>query len=180
MPTLLDTTPDAPRVDDAAAHKRSLIGLDRADLAACLAEAGVPERQTKMRVQQLWSWLYARGATDFDDMSDVSKTLRATLAERFSVARPEIVSEQISSDGTRKWLMRLESRNARDGRGPEVETVYIPDDDRGTLCVSSQVGCTLTCSFCHTGTQALVRNLDFAMTVLPAANAAESCPVKMA
>jgi 23S rRNA (adenine2503-C2)-methyltransferase len=111
-----------------------------------------------MRASQLWHWLYVRGSTTFDDMTNVSKVLRGALAERFSLDRPEIVTEQISQDGTRKWLIRLPSTGRFD-RGAEVECVYIPETDRGTLCVSSQVGCTLNCSFCHTGTQKLVRNL---------------------
>ncbi|MEL6298130.1 MAG: 23S rRNA (adenine(2503)-C(2))-methyltransferase RlmN [Pseudomonadota bacterium] len=138
----------------------SLAGRDREDLRAILADAGVPERQMKMRLQQVWSWLYVRGARDIDEMSDVSKAVRAAIAERADLDRPEIVSEQVSEDGTRKWLLKLASRG-RDGGGPEVEAVYIPEADRGTLCVSSQVGCTLTCSFCHTGTQKLVRNLTY-------------------
>jgi 23S rRNA (adenine2503-C2)-methyltransferase len=105
-----------------------------------------------MRVSQMWSWLYVRGATDFAQMTDIAKDLRSELAARFTLARPVIVTEQVSVDGTRKWLLRL-----ADGR--EIETVYIPEEDRGTLCISSQVGCTLTCTFCHTGTQRLVRNL---------------------
>jgi 23S rRNA (adenine2503-C2)-methyltransferase len=105
-----------------------------------------------MRVSQLWGWTYVRGQTDFAAMTDIAKELRAELAQHFNLARPEIVTEQISEDGTRKWLLRLED-------GKEIETVYIPESDRGTLCISSQVGCTLTCSFCHTGTQKLVRNL---------------------
>jgi 23S rRNA (adenine2503-C2)-methyltransferase len=131
---------------------QSVIGVSRADLAAKLKLLGVPERQARMRVSQLWGWTYVRGATDFAAMTDIAKELRAELAQAFNLARPEIVTEQISEDGTRKWLLRL-----RDGR--EIETVYIPESDRGTLCISSQVGCTLTCSFCHTGTQKLVRNL---------------------
>ena len=111
-----------------------------------------------MRVNQLWSWIYVRGVTSFDAMSDVSKELRATLEQHYSLARPEIVTEQVSVDGTRKWLLRL-ARLENDARAPEIETVYIPEPGRGTLCISSQVGCTLTCSFCHTGTQRLVRNL---------------------
>ncbi|MEQ1715635.1 MAG: 23S rRNA (adenine(2503)-C(2))-methyltransferase RlmN [Hyphomicrobium sp.] len=142
-----------------AAAKRSLAGLGRSGLAAALAEIGVPERQRKMRINQLWSWIYARGVTCFDDMSDVSKDLRRTLADAYSLERPEIVSEQVSSDGTRKWLLRLPKRG-HEMRAPEIETVYIPESDRGTLCISSQIGCTLTCSFCHTGTQRLVRNLE--------------------
>jgi len=109
-------------------------------------------------VAQLWHWIYHAGATSFAAMGNVSKVLRATLAEHFTLARPTIVAEQISRDGTRKWLLRLDSTGAQD-KGAEVECVYIPERDRGTLCVSSQVGCTLSCTFCHTGTQKLVRNL---------------------
>ncbi len=141
-----------------AAAKPSLAGLSRAQLAAALASAGVPDKQVRMRVGQLWSWLYVRGATSFETMTDVSKELRSTLDARFTLDRPEIVTEQISVDGTRKWLLRLAPQRA-DAKGPEVETVYIPEADRGTLCISSQVGCTLNCTFCHTGTQRLVRNL---------------------
>jgi 23S rRNA (adenine2503-C2)-methyltransferase len=141
------------------ATKPSLAGLGREGLAAALAAVGVPDRQVRMRVGQLWSWIYVRGATSFDQMSDVSKELRATLAGAYSLARPEIAAEQVSSDGTRKWLLRL-ARTGHEARPPEIETVYIPEADRGTLCISSQVGCTLTCSFCHTGTQRLVRNLE--------------------
>ena len=139
----------------------SLVGLTRVRLAEALAEAGVPERQLKMRSAQLNQWLHNRGAASFDAMTNVSKDLRAALNERFTLARPEIVSEQISVDGTRKWLLRLPAQGAR-SRPAEIETVYIPEEGRGTLCVSSQVGCTLTCSFCHTGTQTLVRNLTAA------------------
>ena len=139
--------------------KRSLAGLSRAGLKTALAEIGVPDKQVRMRVNQLWSWLYVRGLRDFDEMSDVSKDLRRTLAAAFTLERPEIVAEQVSVDGTRKWLMRLPKRG-HEARAPEVETVYIPESDRGTLCISSQVGCTLNCSFCHTGTQKLVRNLE--------------------
>lgn len=146
-------------VQATAGVRRSLAGCDRARLAALLAEAGVPHKQVRMRVNQLWSWLYVRGATSFADMTDVSKDLRQRLDGLFTLARPEIVSEQVSVDGTRKWLLRLPKRG-HEARAPEIETVYIPETDRGTLCVSSQVGCTLTCSFCHTGTQRLVRNLE--------------------
>ncbi|MGN6551029.1 MAG: 23S rRNA (adenine(2503)-C(2))-methyltransferase RlmN [Pararhizobium sp.] len=139
------------------AEKPSLIGLDRTELGAALVAAGVPERQVRMRVNQLWHWLYVRGVSDFDAMRNVSKDLRAVLAAHFTITRPEIVEEQVSTDGTRKWLLRFPPRGA--GRPVEVETVYIPEEGRGTLCISSQVGCTLTCSFCHTGTQKLVRNL---------------------
>src|SRR5262249_51330576 len=142
--------------------KPSLVGLSRVQLAEALAATGVPAAQRKMRAQQIWHWLYVRGARDFDEMTSVSKDLRAALAEHFTLARPEVVAEQISVDGTRKWLLRLPGEQpgeVSDERPHEVECVYIPDTDRGTLCVSSQVGCTLTCSFCHTGTQRLVRNL---------------------
>jgi 23S rRNA (adenine2503-C2)-methyltransferase len=141
-----------------APAKPSLIGLSRAQLADALGEVGVAETQRKMRVQQLWHWIYFRGLTSFDEMSSVSKDLRAALAEKFTLDRPEVVAEQISVDGTRKWLLRL-AGDPDSGLPHDVECVYIPDTDRGTLCVSSQVGCTLTCSFCHTGTQRLVRNL---------------------
>lgn len=137
--------------------KPTLIGLDRAELAEAMASIGIPEKQRRMRASQLWHWLYVRGVSDFSLMTNIAKDLRAKLAEAFSIARPEIVSEQISVDGTRKWLFRYPPRGA--GRPVEVETVYIPEEGRGTLCVSSQVGCTLTCTFCHTGTQKLVRNL---------------------
>jgi 23S rRNA (adenine2503-C2)-methyltransferase len=137
--------------------KPSLIGLSREDMGKALVEKGIPERQVKMRVQQIWHWLYVRGISDFDDMLNVSKDLRELLRTHFTIARPEIVEEQISNDGTRKWLLRFPPRGA--GRPVEIETVYIPEEGRGTLCVSSQVGCTLTCDFCHTGTQRLVRNL---------------------
>jgi 23S rRNA (adenine2503-C2)-methyltransferase len=141
-----------------APAKPSLVGMSRAALADALGTAGVPEKQRKMRVQQLWNWLYVRGVTSFDAMTSVSKELRAALEERFTLDRPEVVAEQVSSDGTRKWLLRLPGEHAGE-RPHEVECVYIPESGRATLCVSSQVGCTLTCSFCHTGTQRLVRNL---------------------
>ncbi len=144
----------------AAPAQPSLVGMTRETLATALGEAGVPERQRKMRVQQIWQWLYVRGAQDFDAMTTLSKELRAALAQRFTLARPDIAAEQISVDGTRKWLLRLPGEP---GSAPhEVECVYIPETDRGTLCISSQVGCTLTCTFCHTGTQRLVRNLTAA------------------
>ncbi|MGY8710041.1 23S rRNA (adenine(2503)-C(2))-methyltransferase RlmN [Bradyrhizobium sp. 18BD] len=138
--------------------KPSLIGLSRTELADRLGEIGVAPAQRKMRVQQLWHWLYFRGAQSFDDMTSISKGIRAELAQHFTVDRPEVVAEQISNDGTRKWLLRLPSGDNVE-KAHEVECVYIPETDRGTLCVSSQVGCTLNCSFCHTGTQRLVRNL---------------------
>jgi 23S rRNA (adenine2503-C2)-methyltransferase len=138
--------------------KPSLVGLSRDELAQALATVGVPAPQRKMRVQQIWHWLYVRGATRFSEMTSVSKELRAVLEVRFTLARPEVVAEQVSVDGTRKWLLRLPGEHAAE-QPHEVECVYIPEADRGTLCVSSQVGCTLACSFCHTGTQRLVRNL---------------------
>ncbi|MDQ2082336.1 23S rRNA (adenine(2503)-C(2))-methyltransferase RlmN [Xanthobacteraceae bacterium Astr-EGSB] len=161
---MLDATPPAGFVEKTpleryvAPLKPSLVGLSRGELADLLGGIGVPAGQRKMRVQQLWHWLYVRGAREFDEMTSVSKELRATLAAHFTLARPTVVAEQVSVDGTRKWLLELPGEH--EGEKPhQVETVYIPDDGRGTLCVSSQVGCTLTCSFCHTGTQRLVRNL---------------------
>ncbi|AGF75177.1 23S rRNA (adenine(2503)-C(2))-methyltransferase RlmN [Bartonella vinsonii] len=137
--------------------KLSLIGLSQDEMMHTLKTIGVPERQTRMRVRQLWHWLYVRGVSNFDEMLNISKSMREMFKSHFSIARPEIVGEQISKDGTRKWLLRFPARGA--GRLVEIETVYIPEEGRGTLCLSSQVGCTLTCSFCHTGTQVLVRNL---------------------
>ena len=140
------------------ASKLSLAGMSRHDLRAELTDIGVPEKQLRMRTNQLWSWIYVHGVTDFGAMSDVSKDLRAALAGRYTLERPEVVTEQVSVDGTRKWLLRL-PKEGTEATAPEIETVYIPEADRGTLCISSQVGCTLTCTFCHTGTQRLVRNL---------------------
>jgi len=163
MTTLLETQPRG-FVEKAALEryvapaKPSLVGMSRAVLAEALGTTGVPEKQRKMRVQQLWNWLYVRGVTRFDQMTSVSKDLRAALDARFTLERPEVVAEQVSADGTRKWLLRLPGEHAGE-RPHEVECVYIPEAGRATLCVSSQVGCTLTCSFCHTGTQRLVRNL---------------------
>lgn len=153
---------DAPTLP--VAVKPSLVGLTRVELAEALGRIGVSEREQRMRVSQLWHWIYHRGVTAFADMTNVSKTLRAVLEEAFTLARPEVVSEQISVDGTRKWLIRLPPQGT-DRRPHEVEAVYIPESDRGTLCVSSQVGCTLACTFCHTGTQTLVRNLTSAEIV---------------
>jgi 23S rRNA (adenine2503-C2)-methyltransferase len=151
-------TPPAPSASAKPDSRPNLIGLSRAQLAQILVdEAGVAEKQARMRASQLWGWIYHHGLTDFSEMTNVTKDLRNVLAEKFSLARPEIVTEQISTDGTRKWLLRLPPDAT--GKAQEIETVYIPEEDRGTLCVSSQVGCTLTCSFCHTGTQKLVRNL---------------------
>jgi len=148
----------APLERDVPPAKPSLVGLSRAALMEALGTIGVPAAQRKMRAQQLWHWLYVRGAQSFAEMTSVSKELHATLDAHFTLARPEVVAEQVSVDGTRKWLIRLPGEVAGE-RPHEVECVYIPEADRGTLCVSSQVGCTLTCSFCHTGTQRLVRNL---------------------
>jgi 23S rRNA (adenine2503-C2)-methyltransferase len=133
---------------------KNLVGLDRADLAAEMAAFGAEP----FRARQLWHWIYHRGATGFDQMTSLSKAFRATLAERYTVARPTVSRALTSLDGTQKWLLRF-------GDGQEVESVHIPEEDRGTLCVSSQVGCTLTCKFCHTGTQRLVRNLEAAEIV---------------
>ena len=138
--------------------KPSLVGLTRVVLAESLGAIGVAPPQQKMRVQQLWHWIYVRGAQSFEQMTSVSKELQARLDEHYTLARPDVVAEQVSVDGTRKWLLRLPGE-VEGERPHEVECVYIPESDRGTLCVSSQVGCTLTCSFCHTGTQRLVRNL---------------------
>ncbi|ATP11676.1 dual-specificity RNA methyltransferase RlmN [Bartonella henselae] len=137
--------------------KLSLIGLSQDEMAEALKAIGIPERQTRMRVRQLWHWLYVRGVSNFDEMLNISKPMQEIFKKHFSIARPEIAGEQISKDGTRKWLLRFPPRGA--GRPVEIETVYIPEEGRGTLCLSSQVGCTLTCSFCYTGTQVLVRNL---------------------
>jgi len=155
--TTSSRTPDMPQ-------KINLVGLTRDGLAAALREAGLPDKQLRMRSGQLWNGIYHRGLTGFEDMTTLSRELRAELGTHFEIARPQIVTEQKSVDGTRKWLMRLPSGKAG-VPGPEIETVYIPEEGRGTLCISSQVGCTLTCTFCHTGTQKLVRNLTSAEIV---------------
>jgi len=157
-PTSASFVEKAPLERYVAPAKPSLIGLSREQLADAIGELGAPLSQRKMRVQQLWHWIYFRGFTSFDDMTSVSKELRTQLAERYTLDRPEMVAEQISVDGTRKWLLRLPG-DPESGLPHDVECVYIPDTERGTLCVSSQVGCTLNCTFCHTGTQRLVRNL---------------------
>lgn len=143
---------------DAADDLPNLVGMSRDALRAALVDAGIAEAQATMRVSQIWQWVYHRGARDFSTMSNLSRDIRALLATRLRIARPEIVTRQVSEDGTRKYLLRIAG-------GHEIETVYIPETDRGTLCISSQVGCTLTCSFCHTGTQRLVRNLTAAEIV---------------
>jgi 23S rRNA (adenine2503-C2)-methyltransferase len=140
------------------AQKKTLIGLTREGLKRELIDMGVEPKHIGMRSSQLWNGMYVQGATGFDRMTTLAKSFRNDLAERFSLERPEIVAAQTSSDGTRKWLIRF-------GPGIEVETVFIPEEDRGTLCISSQVGCTLNCRFCHTGTQKLVRNLTSAEIV---------------
>ncbi|PLW76356.1 23S rRNA (adenine(2503)-C(2))-methyltransferase RlmN [Cohaesibacter celericrescens] len=137
--------------------KLNLVGMDRDELGEAMRRVGVADKQVRMRVAQIWNWIYVRGAYSFDQMTNMSKDLRAKMDLVYTVTHPELVAEQISVDGTRKWLLRFPPRGA--GRPVEVETVYIPDNKRGTLCVSSQVGCTLNCTFCHTGTQKLVRNL---------------------
>ncbi len=130
----------------------NLVGLTRPAMREALIAAGTPDKQAKMRVNQIWQWIYQWGVRDFSEMTNLAKAYRAQLAEKFVIEIPEMVSRLVSEDGTRKYLVRIAG-------GHEVEVVYIPEEDRGTLCVSSQVGCTLTCSFCHTGTQKLVRNL---------------------
>ncbi|MGO8834103.1 MAG: 23S rRNA (adenine(2503)-C(2))-methyltransferase RlmN [Roseiarcus sp.] len=147
--------------------KPSLVGATRAELSAALLCAGLPQREAKMRTAQIWHWIYFRGARDFGEMLNVAKPMRAMLADRYTLARPQIVAEQVSGDGTRKWLIRMAPTGPLD-KGAEIECVYIPESDRGTLCVSSQVGCTLNCTFCHTGTQKLVRNLTAAEIVAQA------------
>ncbi|NDW46169.1 23S rRNA (adenine(2503)-C(2))-methyltransferase RlmN [Ruegeria sp. PrR005] len=138
--------------------KINLVGLTRDRMREVLIEHGTPEKQAKMRVGQIWQWIYQWGVRDFDAMTNLAKAYRAQLAEHFTIEIPEVVTRQVSEDGTRKYLVRIAG-------GHEVEVVYIPEEDRGTLCISSQVGCTLTCSFCHTGTQKLVRNLTAAEIV---------------
>ena len=153
-------TPTAPIIQDVLTLPRklpeggkiNLIGLTREQLREALLTAGTAERQVKMRLGQLWQWLYHWGVRDFAAMTNLAKDYRLLLADHFTIEIPQVVTRQISTDGTRKYLARIAG-------GHEVEVVYIPETDRGTLCISSQVGCTLTCSFCHTGTQKLVRNL---------------------
>ncbi len=153
-PTPVPRKPAAPRADG----KRALLGLSKAQLREALVAAGIPEKQGNMRAGQVWNWIYQRGATDIDSFANISKDTRALLAEHFVVGRPEVVTAQVSIDGTRKWLLRFDD-------GEEAECVFIPDAYRGTLCVSSQVGCTLNCRFCFTGTMKLVRNLTAAEIV---------------
>ncbi|MDU8929468.1 23S rRNA (adenine(2503)-C(2))-methyltransferase RlmN [Alisedimentitalea sp. MJ-SS2] len=155
MPTDTPINPDVtalPRQPRREDGKINLIGLTREGLRDHLIAAGTPEKQARMRVNQIWQWIYQKGISDFGEMTNLAKPYRALLDENFVIERPEVITKQVSADGTRKYLVRIAG-------GHEVEIVYIPETDRGTLCVSSQVGCTLTCSFCHTGTQKLVRNL---------------------
>ena len=152
IPGHIDPVP-VPRAPTLRADGRiDLIGLSKDQLRATLADAGMDAKQAKLRAKQVWHWLYNRGVTDFAQMTDIARAQHPWLAARFVIGRPEVVEAQVSSDGTRKWLLR--SPDAQD-----YEMVFIPDADRGTLCVSSQVGCTLNCTFCHTGTMRLVRNL---------------------
>ncbi len=152
IPGHIDPVP-VPRPEFERADKRvDLVGLSRDAIRAALEEAGLDARQAKLRAKQIWHQIYNRGATSFDAMSDIAKPQRAWFAERFKIARPDVVVHQVSNDGTRKWLLKTDD-------GHDFEMVFIPDADRGTLCVSSQVGCTLNCRFCHTGTMRLVRNL---------------------
>jgi 23S rRNA (adenine2503-C2)-methyltransferase len=153
IPGLIDPVP-VPRPEARSADGRvELVGLSRDAIREALIEAGMDARQAKLRAKQIWHQIYNRGATDFALMSDIAKPHRVWLAERFTIGRPQVMVEQVSTDGTRKWLLKT-----RDGH--DYEMVFIPDADRGTLCVSSQVGCTLNCRFCHTGTMRLVRNLE--------------------
>jgi 23S rRNA (adenine2503-C2)-methyltransferase len=152
IPGLVDPVPAARDITPRADGRVDLIGLPRPRIRELFAEAGLDERQAKLRAKQVFHWLYHRGVTDFEAMTDIAKPMRPWLAERFVIGRPDVVEAQHSVDGTRKWLLRTAD-------GHDFEMVFIPDETRGTLCVSSQVGCTLTCSFCHTGTMKLVRNL---------------------
>ena len=147
-----------------APARANLAGASRAELRRALAEIGAPERELNMRGSQLWHWIYHRGARDFGAMRNIARPLLDRLAQSATLARPEIAAEQVSADGTRKWLLRMPPAHRFD-KGADIECVYIPESDRGTLCVSSQVGCTLNCSFCHTGTMPLVRNLTAAEIV---------------
>ena len=152
IPGLVDPVPAARDITPRADGRVDLIGLPRPRIRELFAEAGLDDRQAKLRAKQVFHWLYHRGVTDFEAMTDIAKPMRPWLAERFVIGRPDVVEAQHSVDGTRKWLLRTAD-------GHDFEMVFIPDETRGTLCVSSQVGCTLTCSFCHTGTMKLVRNL---------------------
>jgi 23S rRNA (adenine2503-C2)-methyltransferase len=153
IPGPVDPVPVPRAATPRADGKVELIGLPRDEIRQALEAAGLEPRQAKLRAKQVWHWVYNRGVGDFSAMTDIAKAQQPWLAERFSITRPEVVEAQVSSDGTRKWLLRTHD-------GHDFEMVFIPDADRGTLCVSSQVGCTLNCRFCHTGTMKLVRNLE--------------------
>ena len=153
IPGPIDPVPVARKVTPRADGRVELVGLARDTIRAALEEAGLDQRQAKLRAKQLWHWIYNRGVSDIRLMTDISKTQQPWIAERFVITRPEVIEAQVSTDGTRKWLLRTHDRH-------DYEMVFIPDADRGTLCVSSQVGCTLNCRFCHTGTMRLVRNLE--------------------
>src|SRR3982751_3838003 len=153
IPGAVDPVPVPRAAMPRADGKRELVGLPKDTIRAEFEGAGLESRQAKLRAKQIWHWIYNRGVTDFENMSDIAKPHRAWFAERFLISRPKVVEAQVSSDGTRKWLLRTHD-------GHDFEMVFIPDVDRGTLCVSSQVGCTLNCRFCHTGTMQLVRNLE--------------------
>jgi 23S rRNA (adenine2503-C2)-methyltransferase len=152
IPGLVDPVALPRSVPVRADGRIALVGLTRPEMVAALVDAGLDAKAAKMRASQVWHWIYHRGTTEFDAMTNIAKPVLALLAEKFVVGRPEVVTAQVSEDGTRKWLLRFDDGN-------EAECVFIPDADRGTLCVSSQVGCTLNCRFCFTGTMKLVRNL---------------------
>ena len=138
---------------------RPLVGLNRTELAEALGKAGIEPRHIRMRAQQIWRWIYGRGLTDFTQMSNIALDLRAHLAQHFTLQRPQVANKQVSADGTVKWLLQFPLRDG-EIKPAKAESVYIPEENRGTLCISCQVGCTLNCTFCHTGTQKLVRNLS--------------------
>ena len=152
IPGPLDPVPVPRAASPRADGKADLVGLSKDEIRTAFEGAGLEPKQAKLRAKQVWHWIYNRGVTDFAQMSDITKPQRDWFAERFIISRPEVVEAQVSSDGTRKWLLKTHD-------GHDFEMVFIPDADRGTLCVSSQVGCTLNCRFCHTGTMQLVRNL---------------------
>src|ERR671918_435411 len=153
IPGPVDPVPVPRAVKPRADGRIELVGLSKDRIRSSLEVAGLEPKQAKLRAKQIWHWIYNRGVSDFSAMSDVAKAQRSWFAERFTISRPEVVEAQVSSDGTRKWLLKTHD-------GHDFEMVFIPDADRGTLCVSSQVGCTLNCRFCHTGTMQLVRNLE--------------------
>src|SRR5215213_9185031 len=153
IPGPVDPVPVPRAAKPRADGKVELVGLVKDQIRTALEEAGLEPKQAKLRAKQIWHWIYNRGVSDFTAMSDIAKAQRGWFAERFVITRPEVVEAQVSSDGTRKWLLKTHD-------GHDFEMVFIPDADRGTLCVSSQVGCTLNCRFCHTGTMQLVRNLE--------------------